>query len=199
MLERWRTERIGAGAARLRPATADGLGAWYTLRQQTPSCPPDYFIQNGHGEQVIRVTSVPPHTRDTLVFQDTSGLELYRTATPAGSSPSVMEIRGLDGSVAATVHNAMLSPVRDRWRIEVPDGENMVAAGNLLHHEYALRRGGDTIAVVSKTWVPRRDTYGVMVHDAANLPFVLAVVVVLDLMAHRARTARPADSAPADP
>jgi uncharacterized protein YxjI len=198
MLERGRTGRIEIGAARLRATAADGLGAWYTLRQQTPSCPPDYFIQDGRGEEVIRVTSVPPHMRDALVFRDPSGLELYRTAAPAGSSLAVDLLR-LDGSVAATVHNAMLSPVRDRWRIEVPGGESMVAAGNLLHHEYALRRGGDTIAVVSKTWVPRRDSYGVMVHDAADLPLVLALVVVLDLMVHRACTARPVNPVPAVP
>ncbi|HYR08837.1 MAG TPA: hypothetical protein VEQ60_13735 [Longimicrobium sp.] len=195
MLERGRTGRIGVGTATLRAAPVGGLGAWYTVRQQTPSCPPDYFIQNGRGEEVIRVTCVPPHTRDTLVFRDPSGIELYRTAAPAGSSVAMMEVRRPDGSVAATVHNAMLSPVWDRWRIEVPGGEGMVAAGNLLHHEYALRRGVDTIAVVSKTWVPRRDTYGVMVHDPANLPLVLAVAVVLDLLVH----ARPGDSAPADP
>lgn len=199
MWERGRTGSIEVGAATLRAATADGLGTWYTLRQRTPSCPPDYFIQNGHGEEVIRVTSVSPHTRDILVFRDPSGLELYRTAAPDGSASATMDIRRLDGSVAATVHNAMLSPVRDRWRIEVPGGESMVASGNLLHHEYALRRGGDTIAVVSKTWVPRRDTYGVMVHDAADLPLVAAVAVVLDLMAHRAGPSRPGNPAPANP
>jgi uncharacterized protein YxjI len=199
MLERGRTGRIEIGAARLRATAADGLGAWYTLRQQTPSCPPDYFIQDARGDAVVRVTSVPPHARDTLVFRDPSGTELYRTAAPAGSSLAV-DVRRPDGSVAATVQNAMLSPVRDRWRIEVPGGEGMVAAGNLLHHEYALRRGSDTVAVVSKTWVPRRDSYGVMVHEAADLPLVLAVAVVLDLMVHRACTAaRPGSSAPAAP
>jgi hypothetical protein len=38
-----------------------------------------------------------------------------------------------------------------------------------------------------------------MVDDAADLPLVLAVAVVLDLMAHRACTARPGDSAPGNP
>jgi uncharacterized protein YxjI len=198
MLERGRTGRIGVREAKPRATTAASLDTWYTLRQQTPSCPPDYFIQNGRGEEVIRVTSTQPHAGDTLVFRDASGLELYHTAAPAGFPSDRVDIRRADGSVAATVHNAMHSPVRDRWRIEVPGGENMVAAGNLLHHEYALRRGGDTIAMISKTWGSRRDTYGMVVHDAANLPFVLAVVVVLDLMAHRAH-GRPGGSARADP
>lgn len=203
-----RRRNIEGGAARLRAAsarraaaaaTADGLGVWYTLRQRTSSRPLDYFIQNGRGEAVIRVTGLLPHPRDTLVFQDTAGRELYRTAASAGSAPATMDIRRPDGSVAATVHDAFLSPVRDRWRIDVPGGEGMVAAGSLLQHEYALRRGADTIAVVSKTWVPRRDGYGVMVDDAEDLPLVLAVAVVLDLMAHRACTAPPGPSAPVYP
>jgi uncharacterized protein YxjI len=207
MPERRRTGNLEVGAARLRAAsarraagaaTADGLGTWYTLRQRTPARPLDYFIQNGRGEEVIRVTGALPHPRDTLVFEDTAGRELYRTAAPAGSA-ATMDVRRPDGSVAATVHDAILSPVRDRWRIDVPGGEGMVAAGSLLQHEYALRRGAHTIAVVSKTWVPRRDSYGVMVDDAADLPLVLAVAAVLDLMAHRACAGRPVVSAPAGP
>jgi uncharacterized protein YxjI len=202
MPKQGRTGTLEVGAARLRAAaarratgtaTAEGAGAWYILHQRTSSSRPlDCFIKNGLGEEIIHITGAP-HPRDTLVFQDRTGRELYRTAPPDGSSPAGMDILRPDGTVAATVHNAIFSPVRDRWQIDVPGGESMVAAGSLLQHEYALRRGGDTIAVVSKTWVPRRDTYGVMVDDAADLPLVLAVAVVLDLLAHRASTDRPGD------
>ena len=133
------------------------------------------------------------------MFQGTTGLELYRAVVPAGAAPATVDIRRPDGSVAATVHNAILSPVRDRWLIGVPGGVGMVAAGSVLQHEYALRRGGDPIAMVSKSRVPRRDTYGVMVHDAADLLLVLTVAVVLDLLAHRACTARHDRSAPGEP
>lgn len=208
MQEHGRTENLESGAARLRaaaarraagPATAGGLGAWYTLQQRTPFAPLDYFIQDRRGEGVIRVTGALPRPRDALVFQDAAGLELYRTDAPAGSSPPMIDIFHPDGSVAATVHNAILSPVRDRWRIDVPGEEGMVAAGSVLHHEYALRRGGDTIAMASKSSVPRRGTYGVLVDDAANLQLVLAVAVVLDLMAHRTCTVPAGDSASAVP
>jgi uncharacterized protein YxjI len=208
MPERGRTGSHEVGAARLRAAsarraaraaTAAGVGVWYTLRQRTPSLAQDYFIRNGRGEEVIRVTDGLPGPRDTLVFQDPAGLELYRTAAPTGSPHATIDIRRPDGSVAATVHDAILSPVRDQWRIDVPDGEGMVASGSLLQHEYTLRRGADTIAVASKTWVPRRDSYGVMVDDAADLPLVLAVAVVLDLLAHRASPDRYGDSARGGP
>jgi uncharacterized protein YxjI len=208
MPEHRQTGNFEGGAARLRAASArraagataaGGLGAWYTLRQRTPHSPLDYVIQNRRGEGVIRVTGVLPHPRDALLFQDADGLELYRTAAPAGTSPAMLDICRPDGSVAATVHNAILSPVRDRWRIDVPGDVGMVAAGSVLHHEYALRRGGDTIAVASKNWVPRRDTYGVMVDDAADLPLVLTVAVVLDLMAHHTCSVRSGDPAPGAP
>jgi uncharacterized protein YxjI len=202
MPEQGRAGTLEAGAARVRAAVArrataaaaDGAGTWYMLQQRTSSWPLDSFIKDGRGEGIIRVTGAPPHPRDTLVFQDAAGVELYRTAAHAGASPARVDLVRPDGSVAATVHDAILSPVRDRWQIDVPGGEGLVAAGSLLQHEYALRRGGDTIAVVSKTWVPRRDTYGVMVHDAADLPLVLAVAVVLDLLAHRACAEGPAGS-----
>lgn len=205
MSEDRRAGNLEVGAAKLRTASArraagratvGALGAWYTLQQRTPFCPLDFFIRDRRGEGVIRVTGVLPHPRDALMFQDATGLELYRTAAPAGASPAMLDICRPDGSVAATVHNAVLSPVRDRWRIDVPGQDGMVAAGSVLHHEYVLRRGSDTIAVASKSWVPRRDTYGVMVDDGADLPLVLTVAVVLDLMVHRTCTLRPGDFAP---
>jgi uncharacterized protein YxjI len=205
MPEHGRTGTLEVGAARLRAAVArrtagaaavGALGAWYTLQQRTPFSPLDFSIQDRRGEGVIRVTGVLPHPRDALMFQDATGRELYRTVAPAGASPAMLDICRPDGSVAATVHNAVLSPVRDRWRIDVPGQEGMVAVGSVLHHEYVLRSGGDTIAVASKNRVPRRDTYGVMVDDGADLPLVLTVAVVLDLMMHRTCTLRPGDFAP---
>lgn len=191
--------RLRAAAERWAAAVADGAGTWYTLRQRTTSCPADYVIQNGRGEGIMHVTCAPPRPQDTLVFLDADGRELYRTAAPASASPARMDIVRPDGTVAAAVHNALLSPVRDRWRIDVPGAEGMVAAGSVLQHEFVLRRGGDTVAVASKTRVPRRDTYGVRLDDAADPPLALAVVVVLDLLAHRVSARRPGEPAPGDP
>ena len=66
-----------------------------------------------------------------------------------------------DGHTVATVKKALVSPLRDRFSIDVADGEDMEAKGNIVDHEYKIERGGDKAAEVSKRWFRVRDTYGI--------------------------------------
>ena len=61
----------------------------------------------------------------------------------------------------ATVKKALISPLRDRFSIDVEGGEDMEAKGNIVDHEYKIERGGDKVAEVSKHWFRVRDTYGI--------------------------------------
>jgi uncharacterized protein YxjI len=53
--------------------------------------------------------------------------------------------------------------------------------GNLLDHEFTIRRGGQPIARVSKRWFSMRDTYAVDVASGQDDLLVLASVLALDL------------------
>ena len=50
-----------------------------------------------------------------------------------------------DGDTVATVHKALVG-IRDRFHVEVDDGEDLKAHGNIVDHEYEIERDGDTIA-----------------------------------------------------
>ena len=73
---------------------------------------------------------------------------------------------------------------RDRFVIDVEDGEEMKAHGNLVDHEYEIERHGDTVAKVSKKWFRVRDTYGVEIAAGEDDALVLAVAVCIDAMSH---------------
>jgi uncharacterized protein YxjI len=77
-----------------------------------------------------------------------------------------------------------LTPLRDRFSIEVEDGEDMEARGNIVDHEYEIDRGGHKIAQVSKRWFRMRDAYGIEITQSQNDALILAVAVCIDQMAH---------------
>lgn len=56
--------------------------------------------------------------------------------------------------------------------------------GNIVDHEYTLEANGDKVAEVSKRWLRVADTYGVEVQPGQNAALVLAIVAVVDSMAH---------------
>ena len=93
-----------------------------------------------------------------------------------------MEIERGDATVA-TIKKALVSPLRDRFSIEVEGGEDMEAKGNIVDHEYKIERGGEKVAEVSKRWFRIRDTYGIEIAEGQEQALLLAVTVCIDQMA----------------
>ena len=82
----------------------------------------------------------------------------------------------------ATVKKALVSPLRDRFQVEVDGGGDLEVQGNILDHEYEMERDGRKVAEVSKKWFRVRESYGVEVADPADAVLVLAVAVALESM-----------------
>ena len=86
------------------------------------------------------------------------------------------------GDTVATIKKALVSPLRDRFSIEVADGDDLEAKGNVVDHEYKIERDGDKIAEISKRWFRVRDTYGIEIAPGQDDAFILALTVCIDQM-----------------
>ena len=82
----------------------------------------------------------------------------------------------------AQVKKALITPVRDRWSVQVGDGPDLEIQGNLLDHEYTIAADSGKVAEVSKKWFRVRDTYGVEIAPGQNDVLMLAATVALDMM-----------------
>ena len=95
-----------------------------------------------------------------------------------------MEIEGPDGSSLATVKKAMITPLRDRFSIDVAGGAELSAHGNIVDHEFEIEADGTKVAEVSKKWFRVRETYGVEVAPGQNDALILAITVCIDQAGH---------------
>ena len=77
----------------------------------------------------------------------------------------------------------MITPLRDRYTVDVAGGGQLSVQGNIVDHEYEIESGGQKVAEVSKKWFRVRDTYGVEIHPGQNDAIILAVTVCIDSMA----------------
>ena len=59
--------------------------------------------------------------------------------------------------------------------------------GNLLDHDFTIRRGDRTVAIVAKHWLTLRDAYGVDIAPGEDELLILASVLALDLAEDRER------------
>jgi len=158
-------------------------GTRFQMRQRLFAFGNDFDVENDRGERVFHIDGQALRQRAALLFQDMQGHEIYRIQEKLLQVRDMMRIyRGK--VVVARVHNALFTPLRDRFRIEIPGGQDMTTHGNILYQEYTIERNGDTVAKVSKSWFRVRDTYGVEVAQSEDALLILAITVVIDTMSH---------------
>src|SRR5262245_2154119 len=156
-------------------------GTRYTMREKMFSIGDDYWIENDAGEKTLKVNGKALRVRQTLVLESPSGEELFTIQERKLSVRDKMAIeRG--GKTVATVKKALISPLRERYSIEVEDGPDLEAKGNIVDHEYKFERDGDRVAEVSKRWFRMRDTYGIEISPGQDDAFILACTVCIDQM-----------------
>jgi uncharacterized protein YxjI len=164
----------------LRGRRDDG-GTKYRMREKLFAIGDDYWIENEEGERAFKVDGKALRVRDTLVLEDPSGAELFTVQEKKLRVRDTMEVeRG--GQTVATVKKALITPLRERFSIEVEGGEDMEAKGNIVDHEFKIERGRDKVAEVSKRWFRVRDTYGIEIAPGQDDALILAVTVCIDQM-----------------
>lgn len=161
---------------------ARGSAQQYVLRQRLVSFGDDFWIEDANGERVLRVDGKALRLRKTLDLEDPQGSRLCRIQTRVLHLRDTMAVEGPDGATMATVHKALITPLRERWKVDVAEGTDLEVQGNVLDHEYDIEADGRKVAEVSKRWFRFRDTYGVQVAPGADTVLVLAVAVALDVM-----------------
>jgi uncharacterized protein YxjI len=159
----------------------DDGGTKYRMREKLFAIGDDYWIENDEGERVLKVDGKALRIRQTLKLEDRSGAELYTVQEKKLHIRDTMDIER-EGHTVARVKKALITPLRDRFAIEVDGGEDMEAKGNVVDHEYKIERGGDRVAEVSKRWFRIRDTYGIEIAPGQDDALILAVTVCIDQM-----------------
>lgn len=161
---------------------AGGDASRFQMTQRLLSIGGDSWIEDGAGNRVFHVNGRALRVRRTLDLEAPDGTVLCRIQTRALHVRDTMAIEDPDGERLATVHKALISPLRERWKVEVEDGEEIEIQGNIVDHEYDLEIDGRKVAEVSKKWFRLRDTYGVQVGAGISPLLALAVAVALDVM-----------------
>ena len=153
------------------------------MREKMLSIGDDFWIEDDGGARTFKVDGKALRIRKTLAFEDTAGHELLRIQERKLRVRDTMALER-DGDTVATVRKAMITPLRERFKIELAAGGDYEVKGNIVDHEYTFARDGHDVAKVSKRWFRVRDTYGVEVEPGHDDILVLAATVAIDQMTH---------------
>ena len=157
----------------------------YQMREKMFAIGDDYWIETDGGQPAFKVDGKALRIRKTLILETRDGHEVFTIRKKLLSIRETMEIER-DNKTVATVEKALVSPLRDRFSIEVEGGEDLEAKGNIVDHEYTIEHRGNKVAEVSKRWLRMRDTYGIEIAEGQDDALILAIAVCIDQMSHDA-------------
>jgi uncharacterized protein YxjI len=156
----------------------------YQMREKLVSIGNDFWIENEQGQKAFKVDGKALRVRQTLSFEDAHGNEIYKIQERMMRVKDSMEVEDANGNRVAMVKKAIISPVRDRFTVNLKGGPDLDVQGNILNHEYTIGEGRDKVAEVSKKWFRIRDSYGVEIEPGQDDLLILAVTVCIDQMVH---------------
>ena len=159
-------------------------GTRYQMREKLFAIGDDYWVETEGGERVFKVDGKALRARSTFILEDPSGEELFKIQERKLHIRDTMEVeRG--GDTVATIKKALITPLRERFSIELEEGGELSAKGNIVDHEYEIERDGHKVAEISKRWFRVRDTYGIEIAPGQDDALIVAATVCIDEMAAR--------------
>jgi uncharacterized protein YxjI len=158
-------------------------GTRYQMREKLFAIGDDFWIETEGGDRVFKVNGKALRLRETFILESPSGDELFKIQEKKLTIRDTMKIER-DGDTVATVKKALITPLRDRFAIELEEGGELNAKGNIVDHEYEIERDGEKVAEVSKRWFRVRETYGIEIAPGQDDALILAATVCIDEMSH---------------
>jgi len=161
----------------------------YLIRERFFRLGEDSDITDDQGRPVLHVDGKVLSLRDRLVLRDPAGREVAQVHRKLVALRPTYEI-SVGGQELAEVRKHFFTPFGDRFTIDIPGPDDLEMTGNLFEHEFTIRRGGQTVATVSKRWFSVRETYAVDIAPNQDDLLILASVLALDLAQDRERDHR---------
>jgi uncharacterized protein YxjI len=157
----------------------------FMMRERIFGIGEDYWIEDEAGQRVFLVDGKALRLRQTFELKDPGGevLTVIRKKMISVRDTMVVE-RG--GDAVAKVHKKLISPLRHRMTIDLDDGQEWTATGDIIEKNYVIESEQGVVAQTSRKWFRIRDTYGIEVHHP-DVALVISVAVAVDELAEDAR------------
>ena len=160
----------------------DAAGTRYQMREKIFAIGDDFWIDTDDERHAFKVNGKALRIRSTFILENPSGDELFKLQEKKLRVRDTMQLEH-DGKTVATIKKALVSPLRERFHIELADGHELNAKGNIVDHEYKIERDGNQVAEISKRWFRVRETYGIEVAPGEDAGLILAAAICIDEMA----------------
>jgi uncharacterized protein YxjI len=152
----------------------------YVIRELMFRLGEDSEITDEAGQPVLHVDGKVMSLHNRLILRDPAGREVGQVCRKLVALRPTYEI-AVGGTSVAEVRKHWFTPFHEHFTIGVHGAGDMEIDGDLLSHEFTIRRSGQPVATISKRWLSLTTSYAVDVAPGEDDVLVLASVLALDL------------------
>jgi uncharacterized protein YxjI len=153
----------------------------FLMRERMFSIGEDFWIEDESGQRVFLVDGKALRLRQTFELKGPEGETLAVIKKKIVSVRDTMIVER-DGDTVAKVHKKLFSPLRHKMVIELADGQEWTATGDIIEKNYKIESEQGEVAQTSRKWFRIRESYGIEI-DHPDIPLVIAVAVAVDELA----------------
>ncbi|GAB2843384.1 LURP-one-related/scramblase family protein [Actinoallomurus bryophytorum] len=157
----------------------------FLMRERMFSIGEDFWIEDESGERVFLVDGKALRLRQTFELKGPEGETLAVIKKKMVSVRDTMIVER-DGDTVAKVHKKLFSPLRHKMVVELADGQEWTATGDIIEKNYKIESEQGEVAQTSRKWFRIRESYGIEI-DHPDVPLVIAVAVAVDELAEDSR------------
>src|SRR5947209_8991633 len=95
-------------------------GTRYHMREKLFAIGDDFWVETDNGQRAFKVDGKALRLRKTFILESASGEELFKIQERALTIRDTMKIER-DGETVATIKKALLSPLRERFSIDLEE------------------------------------------------------------------------------
>lgn len=158
----------------------------FVLNQKLMSVSGDLWIEDMEGNRLFEVDGKAFSIRRRHELLDASGHVVYEISQALAHLRRTFEIKR-DGHVVATIEQAILAFLGDRFTINMADGSELIVHGDIIDREFRIARGDEEVILASRRLISIRDAYGIQVAPGFDVPLALAIVIALEQMEREGR------------
>lgn len=154
----------------------------FVLKQKMMSMSGDAWIENDRGEHVYEVDGKAFRLRRTVLLKDRAGTELYQVSKSLAHIHNTFELKQ-QGEVVATIQEGLIGILGDKFTVKFKNGDpELTIKGDIIDHDFSVKRGGDTVVQASAKFISIREAYGVKVADGFDQALAMAIVIAVEQM-----------------
>lgn len=144
----------------------------------------DFMVLTDAGELAFRIDG-KAIDHDTIRIEELDGRLLFEAPAHAAHKVGSLTILDANRTPAGKVHRHNVSPLRDRFAIELADGTLYSVDGAVATQEYSIYGPLGRIADISQRWFRARGSYGVEIAPDQQDALLLICVIAMDQMVQR--------------